>query len=124
MPSMSNARDEWFPPAGSAPPAYAAKHRIADDVRRIIERLVGVEVEAVGDDELKGLEDLAAELRRRLEALPDRRRKGSLALAPLPEGALIERSPVSGRGNALAIPLEYVFDGETTRASAVFSLAY
>ena len=124
MPSMSSARDEWFPPADAAPPAYAAKHRIADDVRRIIERLVGVDVEAVDDDELKGLEELAAQLRQRLEALPDRRRKGSLALAPLPDGALIERSPVSGRGNPLAPPLTYEFDGDTTRAHATFSAAY
>lgn len=124
MSSMSDLRREWFPAPSDATAAYAAKHRIADHVRVMIERLVGADVEAVDPGELAALEASAGQLRSQLEALPDRRRHGSLAKAALPDGALVERSPVSGRGNALAMPLEYVFDGETTRASGVFSLAY
>lgn len=121
---MSDLRREWFPAPGEETPAYAAKHRVANDVRAVIERLVGADVEAAAPDALADLEATASQLRRQLEALPDRRRYGSLAKAPLPDGALVERSPVSGRGNALAMPLEYIFDGETTRARGVFSEAY
>ena len=124
MSSMSDLRREWFPAPSDVTAAYAAKHRIADNIRSVIERLVSADVDGVDAGELEALETTAAVLRRQIQALPDLRRNGSLAKAPLPDGALVERSPVSGRGNALAIPLEYVFDGETTRASAVFSLAY
>ena len=90
----------------------------------MIERLVGADVADVDAHRLAALESAAADLRAQLEALPDRRRHGSLAKAPLPDGALVERSPVSGRGNALSVPLHYEFDGDVTRATATFSQAY
>lgn len=124
MPSEPSLRSQWFPPEGSASPPYAAKHRIVDHVRFFTEALVGAEVAAVDPAELAELEDAFASLRKRVEALPDVRRRGSMAKMPLPDGSLIERSPVSGRGNALSLPLHYEFDGETTRAWAVFSRAY
>lgn len=124
MSTTSDLRREWFPPRGEETAPYAAKHRIANDVRTVIERLVGVDVDAVDSTAMLALEETARQLRDQLEALPDLRSRGSLARAPLPQGALVERSPVSGRGNALAIPLEYSFDGEITRATAVFGAAY
>lgn len=124
MSSISEIRDQWFPPPGAAAPPHAAKHRVVADVRVIIDQLVGADVTAVALDDLAAVEEAAGHLRRLVEALPDRRRQGSLARASLPEGALVERSPVSGRGNALAIPLTYTFDGEITRASGTFSGAY
>lgn len=124
MSTAPDLRDQWFPPDGTAAPPYAAKHRIADDVRIVIDRLVGLDVTAIDPDELEALEAAAAQLRQRLEALPDRRRHGSLATQPPPEGTLVERSPVSGRANALALPLRYGFRDELTEASAVFSPAY
>ena len=121
---MADLRAAWFPPPGTATPPYAAKHRIAAHVRAITERLVGLDVEEMDGEELVELEELTAALRDRLDALPNHRRNGSLATVPLPDGALVERSPVSGRGNPLAPPLTYSFDGQTTRAWAVFSEAY
>ena len=123
MTSLPSIRDAWFPPEGEETAPYAAKHRIADHVRAVIERLVGLDVEVVNAEELQRIEETAAGLRAALDVAPDRRRHGSLAAAPLPEGALVERSPVSGRGNALAVPLTYEFDGDTTRAHCVFSAA-
>ena len=128
MSTPPSLRDRWFPKPGTEPPAYAAKHRIADHVRAVIERLVGLDVDALGAAELAALEDEAAALRQRLESLPDRRRDGSLAAQPPPVGRLVERSPVSGRGNALSLPLTYEFDAaddpDTTHAWAVFSTSY
>jgi hypothetical protein len=124
MASLNSLRSAWFPPPGEESAAYAAKHRVAADVRAITERLVGLDVEAVPDADLAELEAAAARLRGIVEALPDRRRFGSLAGAPLPDGALVERSPVSGRGNALAMPLHYEFGDSNTSAWCVFSAAY
>jgi acyl-coenzyme A thioesterase PaaI-like protein len=128
MSTSPDVRDRWFPQPGTEPPAYAAKHRIAEHVRAMIERLVGLDVDALGDAELAALEKEAAGLRQHLESLPDRRRDGSLAAQPPPEGRLVERSPVSGRGNALALPLTYDFDAasdtDKTHAWAVFSTSY
>ena len=126
MPSDTNLRRLWFPPDNTADPPFAARHRIADEVRGIIDRLVGLDVTAVGEGELASLESAAGDLRRRLEALPDCRAHGSLSAQGPPFGTLVERSPVSGRSNALAMPLEYDFDDENgiTHATAVFSTAY
>ena len=128
MSTSPDLRDRWFPQSGTEPPPYAAKHRIADHVRAMIERLVGLDVDALGAEELSALEVEAAALRHHLESLPDRRRSGSLALQPPPEGRLVERSPVSGRGTALALPLTYDFDAagdtDTTHAWAMFSTSY
>ena len=124
MTSLPDVRARWFPPAGKEPPAYIAKHRIAEHIRSAIESLVGADVEVVSLEDLAEVEAAARQLEDLLTALPDKRRQGSLAVAPLPEGALVERSPVSGRSNALAMPLNYEFSGDTTRAWCVYSLAY
>lgn len=124
MSTAPELRRQWFPPRGEESPAYAVKHRVADHIRAAVEGLVAADVENVDMTDLVALEEVAADLRRRVDALPSLRERGSLARAPLPEGALVERSPVSGRGNALAIPLDYEFDGEITRATAIFSPAY
>lgn len=124
MDSPGEIRDQWFPPPGSAAPPHAAKHRIADHLRVIIERLVGADVAKADAHDLAVVEEAAATLRTHVEALPDRRHEGWPARATLPDGALVERSPVSGRGNALALPLTYSFDGEITRAHGTFSGAY
>jgi acyl-coenzyme A thioesterase PaaI-like protein len=124
MSSPAELRAAWFPSADDAAPAYQSKHRIADHVRAIIAALVAAEVDAADPATLDEIEATAAGLRERIEALPDLRRHGSLAQAGLPEGALVERSPVGGRGNALAPPLNYSFDDDATRAWTVFSAAY
>jgi acyl-coenzyme A thioesterase PaaI-like protein len=126
MPSETNVRRLWFPPDNTADPPFAARHRIADEVRGIIDRLVGLDVTAIDEEELAALESAARELRQRLDALPDRRVDGSLSAQGPPFGTLVERSPVSGRSNALSMPLSYDFDDDNgvTHATAVFSTAY
>ena len=124
MPEGASLRDQWFPPPEAADPAHTVKHRIADHVRAVVERLVATDVAGAPMQALVAAEAAAKDLRRQLEALPDLRERGPLAKAPLPEGALVERSPVSGRGNVLAMPMHYAFDGQTTRAWAEFSQAY
>ena len=124
MPAASDLRDAWFAPDGAAPPALARKHRIAQHVRALIDGVVGLDPDESDPDELDDIEQLAQALVARVQALPDLRRHGSLAAAPAPTGALVERSPVSGRGNPLAVPLRYRFDGALTTAWATFSSAY
>jgi hypothetical protein len=117
-------RDVWFAPEDSVSPALARKHRIADHVRTVVERLVGLDCDTIGPEALDDVEAAALQLADLLRTAPDLRRHGPLANAPAPHGALVERSPVSGRGNALAPPLRYDFNGPITRAWTEFSAAY
>jgi hypothetical protein len=120
MPVPEPVLARWFPVVADSP-ERATRHRIADHVRGIAEALVAVDVARA---DLDDVELAAAALRDRLEALPSLRIAGSLTAVAPPDGALVERSPVSGRSNALAMPLNYRFEGERTFASAVFSGAY
>jgi acyl-coenzyme A thioesterase PaaI-like protein len=126
LPAMDLAavRQEWFPPADAASPSRASRHRTAATLREAVDLLAGLDVEAAAPEDLEALEGLAGQLRDHLAALPCARDAGSLAMAAPPTGTLVERSPVSGRGNVLAPPLEYRFDGEVTRGWLVFSSAY
>jgi hypothetical protein len=121
---LDHVRREWFPPAGDVSPPRASCHRTAATLRDAVDLLTGLDVEAADPDDLAGLESLAQALRDGLAALPSARDRGSLALAAPPGGTLVERSPVSGRGNVLAPPLHYRFDGDVTRGWLVFSPAY
>ncbi|HEX9888323.1 MAG TPA: hypothetical protein VGA69_02510 [Nitriliruptorales bacterium] len=114
----------WFPTPEDVDPAWARRHELADHLRTAVEELVTLDVDAVGE---RALEELAADLaavRGRLEAMGDVRHHGPLALAPLPAGSLVERSPVSGRSNVVAPPLVVDAYGEVTRAHAVFGDQY
>ena len=120
MPVPEPVLARWFPVAADSP-ERATRHRIAEHVRAMAAALVAVDVDGA---DLDDVELAAALLRARLESLPSLRIDGSLTSVAPPDGALVERSPVSGRSNALAMPLTYRFDGERTFASAVFSAAY
>lgn len=122
MSTLSDLRDQWFGDADTAGPAHAARHRVASELRAIAADLVACDVERIDAAEFHAAIELATGLRERTATWP--RHDPSPATAPLPDGALVERSPVSGRGNPLAPPLTYDFDGETTRAWCVFSGAY
>lgn len=127
MSSLDHLRAVWFTDGSETTPTLAKKHRIVDDLRSVIDRVLGLDPDALGSDELDALVEQVAVLRAAFDATPDLRTEGDfgpLANAPPPHGMLVERSPVSGRSNALAVPLRYSFDDQITRAEAVFSRAY
>lgn len=103
--------------------------RLADELRRIIERLCLVEAPP---DELSDAADAAAVFADRLEELLPKdswsyEGFSEAAMAPTPH-AFFDRSPIIGKANPLAAPLELEVvsddDGGRVDGRAVFSAAY
>ncbi len=100
----------------------ARKHALVREVKRIIEHAALLDIETLPDSDLDELTSGARQLADRLEASP--RFKG-LADQRLPDMALAERSPFSGRSNPLAPPVSVELgDDGITRGSGVWTAAY
>jgi hypothetical protein len=104
------------------------KRRLADAVRQVVEDVALVDATAVAtDDDLERLIAAAKQLSAQLAAAPSHRAKGGLNYEGSDwEGALVERSPISGHSNPLAGPLvvDPVGDDDVVRAHAPFGYAY
>ena len=101
-----------------------AKRRLADEARRLVEAVMlydtaEVDVETT-DDLIRRLGEVADALAEQ----PDLRAYGSVALGPPVASALDQRSPISGVANPIAPPMDIVFDGDKTRATATYGPAY
>ncbi|HXY44853.1 MAG TPA: PaaI family thioesterase [Acidimicrobiales bacterium] len=79
-----------------------AAARLADEMRRIIERLAVVRAPAY---ELQQAAEAAAVFADRLERLPERQRSWEISEAGLLPRDFVAFSPVSGRSNAIAPPV-------------------
>jgi acyl-coenzyme A thioesterase PaaI-like protein len=80
----------------------AGSARLADEMRRIIERLAVVRAPA---EELRLAAEAAAVFADRLEQLPERARSWEVSEAGLLPRDFVAFSPVSGRSNAIAPPV-------------------
>lgn len=103
------------------------KHRLADAVRRVVEDAALVDANAASDAELESLVAATEQLAATFEKAPSHRERGGLNYDENEwEGALLERSPISGRSNPLAAPLEVdeVDDDGLLHAHATFGYAY
>jgi acyl-coenzyme A thioesterase PaaI-like protein len=123
MPLQDDAHDNWDLAAPPEEGAWAAKHRLVAEVKRLVDRVALLDVgavEATDVDALTALVTAAADATSAQATLADT----GLAQAPGPDHALAERSPFSGRANPLAAPMTITVDGETTRASAFYTAAY
>lgn len=98
------------------------KHVLADHVRALVSDVLMLDAEATEEAALASAEEHLISLRRELAAMPDLRGVG-LHLAPH-DASLFERSPVTGRCNAHAVPLEVWVDGDLTRGHASYGDAY
>jgi hypothetical protein len=76
--------------------------RLADEMRRIIERLAVVRPPA---EELRQAAEAAAVFADRLEQLPERTRSWEVSEAGLLPRDFVAYSPVSGRSNAISPPV-------------------
>ncbi len=83
-------------------PARTEARRLADELRRIIDRLVVVRPPA---QDLAAAADAAAEFANRLDALPARTTSWEINEAGLEPGDFVEHSPLSGASNPLAPPM-------------------
>lgn len=113
----------WFPVEDPPSPRRLRKHALADDVRALIADVLNVDVEEADEAALAEAEQRLAEARKAVSALPDVRGKGGVFGHPGDAG-LFERSPLSGRCNALAAPLAIRFDGQRTLGGATYGEAY
>lgn len=93
-------------------------HRVAETLRVIASELVRVDAEAADLADLLDVEDRTDRLRHAVTGLP--RTTTTPARAPTPISYLVERSPVTGAANPVAVPLRLRF-GSPTVAQAVYT---
>jgi acyl-coenzyme A thioesterase PaaI-like protein len=116
---LAELRASWTPRPEPESAGRAARHRLAEATRRLIEAVHLVDPES-GADTLGSVADEVSDLAARIAAMPgvkQRTRTGR-------DLALHERSPFLGAANPLAPPLEITGDGQLVRARAVFGAAY
>ena len=112
----------WFP---ADPPASARrlrKHALADQVRGLIGDVLMLDIEQLTEEQLADLEHRLSSTRKAFDGLPNVRGIGLHSAGD--DASLFERSPLSGRSNALAAPLSLRVEGDRTLGSATYGEAY
>ena len=113
----------WFPVDDAPSPRRLRKHALADEVRALVADVLYLDVEDADDEALTEAESRLADARKAIASLPDIRDKGGV-YGNRGDASLFERSPLSGRCNALAAPLVLEFDGGRTLGHATYGEAY
>ena len=101
------------------------KHELVRQVKRVIDLTAHLDVGELDDP--AGLDDLIDATRAladRLEGLPSLHAKGGLGAAGGDDGALLERSGISGRSNPLAPPVQWHVGADRTVGWATYGAAY
>ena len=110
----------WFPEDVPPTDNQLAKHALAEHLRELIGQVLRLDSGAASTDELAEAEQLLTDARKHVAALP----KVRSLFESEQDFSLFERSPFSGRGNALATPLQVRFVGEELRAHTTYGDAY
>jgi acyl-coenzyme A thioesterase PaaI-like protein len=110
----------WFPEDAEPTDNQLSKHVLAAQLRSLIGDVLRLDSEAAGIEDLGEAEMLLDAARRHVAALP----KVTSLFASEQDFSLFERSPFSGRGNALATPLQVQFVGDEMRAHTTYGDAY
>jgi hypothetical protein len=118
-----SARERFFPRLPDVPtPRQGRKHVMADQVRQLIDDVLFLDATAAGEDDLVAAEQALAHAVKAFEALPDVPER-NLHIAAI-DNNHGERSPLTGRSNALAAPLRLWFEGEKTHGEATYGDVY
>jgi hypothetical protein len=105
--------------------ARAHKHALVVAVKRLIELTAHLDVEEVVDlQRVTSATDAVDAIADDLETLPSLHAKGGLGSVGGDDGALLERSGISGRSNPLAAPVQWRHEGDRYVGWAVYSPAY
>jgi acyl-coenzyme A thioesterase PaaI-like protein len=110
----------WFPEDAKPTDNQLAKHQLADQLRALIGYVLRVDADSAGSEDLHQAQQLLHAAQQHLAALP----KVTSLFESEQDFSLFERSPFSGRGNALATPLQVDFVGDELRAHATYGDAY
>lgn len=116
-------RESWFPSFREPSPRQERKGELADELRALIGGVLWLDSDECDDDAMLEVRGLLRAARERIEALPDVGARGGLFGSP-EDFSLYQRSPFSGRANALATPLTVWPDGDRLRAHATYGNAY
>lgn len=119
---MTGARERWFPEPGEPTTQQQRKHQLADQVRQLIDDVLFLDAAAANEDDLRAAEEALAAAVKAFAPLPDVPGR-NLHVAAV-DNAHSERSPLTGRSNALAAPMRLWFDGELTHGEATYPDAY
>jgi hypothetical protein len=124
MPLPPDPRTTYDPtdPAEDAP--LARKHRLVRETKRLVDLVAHLDADDADPAAIDDISDAVADVSGRLEPLPTLHAHGGLALTPGHQGALLERSGISGRCNPLAAPVQWAPDGDLLRGWATYSPAY
>jgi acyl-coenzyme A thioesterase PaaI-like protein len=113
----------WFPEDPEPTATQSRKHGLAETLRALVAEVVMLDAAGAGEEALAEAQRLLGLARAHLAGLPDIRANEGL-FGSEPDVSLFERSPFSGRCNALATPLTVTFHGDRTRAHATYGDAY
>ena len=104
----------------------ARKHALVREVKRLIELVAHLDVREAEPEVVESLTQRLSETADALEPSPSLLAKGGLGAIGGDDGALLERSGISGRSNPLAPPVQWRLDRENDRyvAWATYSPAY
>lgn len=125
MPLPPDPRTTYDPtdPAEDAP--LAGKHRLVRETKRLVEAVAHLDADETDPADLGALADAVEAAADRAEQHPSLHAKGGLAGVGGHQGALLERSGISGRSNPLAAPVQWHEDGaDVLHAWATYSPAY
>lgn len=122
MPAVDDPRPSDHRIGGSGWERRRRKRALADHVRALAADVLMLDVDAAEGTDLDLAEEQFLVLRSQLAAMPDLRGVG-LHQSPH-DASLFERSPVVGRCNAHAVPLEVWVEGDLTRGYANYGDAY
>jgi acyl-coenzyme A thioesterase PaaI-like protein len=111
-------------PVEDAP--LARKHALVREVKRLIELAAHLDVREADAAVVESITHQISEIGDALEPMPDLHSKGGLGAIGGDDGALLERSGISGRSNPLAPPVQWRLERDTNRyvAWATYSPAY
>lgn len=112
------------PGAGPEASRRALKQRVAAAARELAETVQLLDADAVGEDGLRSLAEHVEASLGHLAAAPSLRSIGSVTGSGSWQADLGERSPISGRSNPVAAPLQLWADGDVVRARGRFGFAY
>jgi hypothetical protein len=125
MPLPPDPRTTYDPtdPAEDAP--LARKHRLVRETKRLVEAVAHLDADEAAPDDISALTDAVRHVADRVAAGPSLHARGGLAGVGGHQGALLERSGISGRSNPLAAPVQWHEDGrDVLNGWAAYSPAY
>lgn len=103
----------------------AKKHALVRSVKRLIELTAHLDVHELDDvSEVDALREQIDAVCDRMEPMPSLHAKGGLGGVGGDDGALLERSGISGRSNPLAAPVQWVMHPDRGVGWATYTPAY